>query len=228
MNLQELKLTYSQVMKETAQFVADFDWTDHACYTMWLAQSFHFVKHSTRLLAMASAHAPISNEPLHRRMNDHLKEELGHEKLALNDLRALNIAIETIPELFETRAFYQSQYYWIQQTNSSSFLGYILFLEGLAAQQGPELLTVCLQAFGPKATMFLKVHAEEDQGHIEKAFASLANLPETELDLIAINMQESAQLYRNMLSEITALTKASSATNASSTRTKVTPIYIAN
>lgn len=210
MNLQELKQTYSQVMNETAQFVSEFNWTDRTAYALWLAQSFHFVKHSTRLLALASAHAPISQESLHRRMTDHLKEELGHEKLAVNDLRAMEISIDALPELFETRAFYQSQYYWIQQTTSSSFLGYILFLEGLAATQGPDLLTACENAFGEKATKFLKVHAEEDQGHVEKAFASLAKLPESDLMLISDNMQESARLYRHMLGEITAMSKMNS------------------
>lgn len=199
MIIEELMQAFEECMEETGRRVEAFPWEDKRAYGTWLMQSFVFVQHSTRLLALASGFTSFEQEAIHRRMANHLKEEVGHEKMALTDLKRLGLEISDLPELQETNAFFQTQYYWIQQESGASFLGYVIFLEGLAAKFGPHILNRVTEAHGEKASVFVRVHAEEDQDHIEKAFDNLKNLPPEEIERICRNMKSSSYFYGQML-----------------------------
>ena len=85
----ELREQYKSSMRNIKDAMYSFPWESQKAYEYWLAQTFFFVKHSTRLLAMGSAFSGFEHEDIHRRMIDHLKEEQGHEYLAVNDLKVL-------------------------------------------------------------------------------------------------------------------------------------------
>jgi thiaminase len=181
-----------------------FVWNSREAYADWLAQTYYFVCHSTRLLALAAARFSIREDALHLRFLDHLREEKSHEKLATADLRALGRDIRDYSELPETKAFYQTQYYLIEHVNPRAFFGYILSLEGLAALRGPKLHEQLKALYGAPATAFIKVHGEDDIEHVEKAFHQLAQLPESDMQAVLENLDASCRLYGLMLDAIKA------------------------
>lgn len=203
MTLNQVKFNYDNCMKSTKTFIDEFPWENKYAYMNWLAQSYYFVSHSTRLLALSAATSEPGDNTLHKRMLQHIVEEIGHEMIAANDIKQLGDNVTNFAELVETKAFYQSQYYYIQNKSAASFIGYVLFLEGLASTKGFDIYKRITAQFGEKACHFVRVHAEEDQGHIQSAFKLVEALPASTYNDIIMNMNQSTYIYQKMMEEIT-------------------------
>lgn len=199
-----LKKSAAAEMAKTRDIILGFPWHDKEAYAMWLCQTYHMVNHSTRLVALAGAYAPLDRNDLHARFVDHAKEERGHQAICISDLKAMDKKLEDYPCLYPSAAMYQVQYYWIQHRGPISFFGYTLSLECLARDYGPELYRRTSEAHGKKAAIFLKVHSEDDIEHTEKAFEQLEKLSPPETELVQENLLLSADLYRSMLTEVQA------------------------
>lgn len=205
MNIQR---NFEEIMIPLEEQVASFPWGDKEAYANWVAQTYHFVLHSTRLFACASSRCDLSTNKIHFKLLEHLSEEKGHENLGLHDLKALKCQIKDLPELPETASLYQIQYYWIEHFSPSAFFGYLLCLEGLAVRAGKAAYEKAVQAHGQRACSFLRVHIEEDEGHLAEVFEYVNQFSEEDLKLVMKNLKQSANLYANMLRHIERLVKA--------------------
>lgn len=198
----ELERKTKAEMDQIGPILLGFPWEDREHFAMWLAQTFHMVNHSTRLVALAGAHAPLDRNDLHARFVDHAKEERGHQLIAISDIKALGYKLEDFPCLYQSAAMFQIQYYWIQHRNPVSFFGYTLALECMAKEFGEAVYRRAFASHGTHACKFLKVHAQDDIEHTEKAFEQLAKLKSEEIQLVVQNLELSTRLYRGMLVEI--------------------------
>lgn len=178
--------------------VERLDFSDSTVYSLWLSQAYYFVRHSTPLLALSCGRA-LDNRSYHLRCIGHLSEEKGHDRLLLNDLKSLGVSIEDFPEFASTAAFYQSQYFWIEHVNPVSFLGYIYVLEALAVLQGKSKAH---QANSFRADSFLKIHADEDAGHLQQAAKLISTFSETDQMQIVKNAQQASSLYQLIVRDI--------------------------
>lgn len=192
------------VIERLHQTNMSLPWGDLAFYKSWLAQSYYFVRHSTRLLAIASSQARFDQPQLHVRMAQHISEEAFHEKLAERDLSQLGFKISDIEEKAITKAFYRNQYYGIENSGSCYLLGYILFLEWMAVRSGPQVCERLSEGVDIKAQSFLRVHAEEDKDHVEKAIQQISGLRGADLEMALESFSVSSELYEKMLQEIMA------------------------
>jgi thiaminase len=206
-----LKDTVDSEIRKLKEMTDRFPIEDKKAYALWLAQTYYFVCHSTRLLALASSRIPRSKNELHYRFVEHVKEERGHENLAIQDLKKLGESIQSLPELAQTQAFYQSQYYWIEHVNPLAFFGYILCLEAFATS-GSLLYPKVVKKFGEKAAGFMGVHANEDVGHVESALNFLEKLDPQDHEDIHRNFLLSCQLYLDIYHAIEALAAQENAT----------------
>lgn len=186
-------------LKQSSESLLQAPWEDPNFYAAWLAQTTYYVRHSTRLLALAGALSPLDQQEFHNRFLKHAAEEKGHENLTLLDLKHLGQKIENLPEFPATQSFYQTQYHWIEKISPLAFFGYILCLECLAVQVGPQLSKITTDLYGPKGSHFLRVHSEEDIGHVKEAVARVEKLPLETQDLILKNMLQSFENYDNIL-----------------------------
>lgn len=199
--MENFKSIYNQTVSEAVGFLGDFPWENPDCYAHWLAQTFYFTSHSTRLLSLAAARAPLNDNLTHSRFLEHIKEETGHENLALQDLKAMGRDIADYPEFAETKIFYNQQYFMIDRYGPHAFMGWILFLEGVASEVGPQIVEKC-QAHHKSHTRFLRVHAEEDQDHIKSAFELIEQTKAEENEMFEFNFVTSAQTYLKMFAKI--------------------------
>lgn len=196
MKIQEI---YNEQIQSLKPIIHEFPWESKINYGCWLAQTYFFVKESTRLLNLCGALMPQSLEDLHNRFIDHAKEEQGHAALLLKDLEALNLDIKNYNEFHQTALFYQSQYYWIQFHDPIAFFGYILLLEGVAAEFGDSMFEKVKNEHGRMSGIFLQVHSHEDEDHIQSAFNEIENFDEKQIHLISKNLKESSFLYQDIL-----------------------------
>ncbi|WP_413585276.1 iron-containing redox enzyme family protein [Bdellovibrio sp. HCB274] len=197
-----------QLLKHSQKQIEKFPWEDKAAYSAWVSQTYYFVRHSTRLLALAAARTELATQEFHNRFLAHSGEEKGHEKLLLNDLKALGGKVEEWPEMPGACAMYQSQYYYIEHKSPMAFFGYILALEALAAYFGEEVNKRVEKAYGPKAAHFIRVHAEEDQGHTEEALSKIASLPAHHQETVLQNLRQTLSYYEQVLNQCKDFAKA--------------------
>lgn len=197
--MNKLRKTFEDHMSLIAKAVDAFPWHDQEAYAQWLAQTYHYVKFSTRLLTAAATYIPQEDLDLHNRFIDHSKEERAHELLCVNDLRFLKRSIENYEESIEAASMYQSQFFWIQYRGPASFFGYILFLEGVGSRHCAEMYKRSTEAHGARAGVFLKVHSDEDQDHIIKAFDQIEKFDESTQSLIIENFVQTSKMYCKLL-----------------------------
>lgn len=195
----EWKDVFEKTMSELEVAAKEFPWEDPKAYSEWLAQTYFFVVNSTRILALAGARTPLSQNELHQRFIEHANEEKGHEKLLLKDLTELKRTINTFQEKAPTAALYKTQYFWIEHRTTDAFMGWVVVLEAFAAKFGPYIYSRTKKAHGEKASLFLKVHAHEDQDHIEKAYKEINNLPKEFQNETVLNFLHCAEFYKSML-----------------------------
>jgi hypothetical protein len=178
------------------------DFQDLETYSNWLAQTYYFVRHSTRLLATSAGHCPFEYQVFHHRFLDHAPEEKSHEQLIENDFKNLGLNIMHFPENPTTKSFYQSQYYSIQNINPLSFLGYVMLLETLPLVIGAQMLEKIELNFGSKSVSFVKLHTKEDIQHIENLMKVIEHLDAKTIECIRLNLEQAGSLYCGVLSEI--------------------------
>ncbi len=197
-----MNIPYRNQLEQSKVFISSLPWDKRDFYANYLAQTYYFVCHSTRLLAKAISYFGVDRDRLYRRFTSHLVEEGHHEKLAERDIRNLSCDMRDFPELSTTKAFYESQYYKVEVTKGTGLLGYILYLEAISVYIYPEITYKLRQYYGDKCCKFLKIHTEEDPGHVEKAIEEIHHLAPREQEEIWGNFIQTADLYHHILGEV--------------------------
>lgn len=197
-----MKRFFEQYITITNNAIDQFPITDPQIYAQFLAQTYYFVSHSTRLLASSAARFTVSQEDLHRRFIAHIAEEKGHHLIAAADLKNLGYDINFIPELPTTKILYETQYYKCEHIDPIALFGYILLLEGISITRGKQLYPILEQKFGKYATGFLRLHVEDDVDHLEKAFNHISNLEEEKINVIKENLEQTCIMYNIFLDGI--------------------------
>lgn len=199
---EELRKVFDEQQDKLFKIRKNFPWTVKDAYLGWLVQTYEYALNSTRILAMTGGKMPADKTPFANRFITHAAEEKGHERLLENDVRSFGLDIRKLPVITEAKAFHQSLYYWFGFGNPVGMFGWVLALEGFAVRNVPEMYEVCLKQFGPKATTFLKVHAQEDEDHLRKAFDSISHFTPEENGLVASTLVQYAELYGMILTKI--------------------------
>lgn len=193
-----LEADFRRWVKIAGDQLKEFPLENRELYAAWLAQTYRLVQHSTRFLTIGASNAPLNDRALHYEMIHHLKGELNHDQVALEDLAAMGYSPDDFPTLLETNLLYQSQYYWLDRHAVSSMMGYALLLEGLACEYGDVLLKKTA-VHGQKATGFVRLHAKVDVGHFADGLQWLNQVPRAEHADMLQNLAQSSQLYVGML-----------------------------
>lgn len=206
--MDKLKQALGQCINDSLNTIETLPWNNRAFYGNYLAQTYFYVRHSTRLLATSAGRLNCETQQgLHLRFLKHLSEEAGHEKLALNDLKGMGYTIADFKEMDETKFFYEPQYYKIEHLDPLALMGYILYLEVLAQHVCPPLTKKITEIYGKKTSSFLMVHGEEDPHHVEEAHKLLATLPPEAIAIITENLLQSSKAFNRIMLEMSSSSK---------------------
>lgn len=195
----QLKKIFASSQVRLVNAVKSFSWENKECYALWLANSYHYALNSTRLLALASGTMPLHHTKISNRFVQHAAEEKGHEKLLESDIKALGYKINELPVSSEMKVYYRSLYYWMTPAGQAvGLIGWILSLEGLAANAGPWLYAKTVKHHGEKSASFLKVHSDADPDHLNKALEITKLLSEEENKIVS----EAIEMYSDQYIKI--------------------------
>lgn len=191
-----------EAIERMGEALFEMDLEDSKSYADFLAQTFYYVSHSTRFLAFAAGLMKFEDRKFFNRFVKHISEEHNHELLAKNDLKYIGYEVSDFEHTAETRMLWESQYYKIQHEDPLSLIGYIIPLELFSAKFFPTFLKKIDSRFGKMACNFVKVHAEEDQDHIEEALSILNEVDGLRKQRILENVEQTAIAYTQMLDKI--------------------------
>lgn len=187
-------LLNSSEYKFVVNYFKSMDFADREVYANWLAQTYYFVCHSTRLSALGASRLSV-DDPVGKRMFAHTIEEKGHHMLALKDLEELGKDIKDYQPYGVTNALYQAQYYRVLFEEPHYLLGQIFMLESFAADACPWQYEIVRKSFGEKASRFVKVHAAEDSAHVNKALEVMSQFPPHLQAGLRANFMQACELY---------------------------------
>ena len=140
-----------------------------------------------------------------RRMVGHALDEVGHDRMALDDLRALGYDTESIPgeePLPSTMPLICHPTHLLASDCPIAYLGQIFFLEFLPTRAGAIYLEALAAAgIPPEATSFLAEHATVDEAHNRLMKRHVADLVQTDRDLARCQqaLRTCAYMYAAML-----------------------------
>ncbi len=174
-------------------------------YAAILRQIFHQVREHPQALTLLAAKLKGDSRMMVKTLMRHAISEVGHDLLAINDLRALGEDVSSLPSerpLPETAATLGLMYYLLEHQNPLSFLGYLFHLEFTPTAVGAHLVNSLKAAGIPQeALTFIHDHAEVDVGHNKAMEGYVDVLVQTDDDLESViyAARASARVYGTML-----------------------------
>lgn len=202
MSVENIQHEINRALDSMQDSIEHFPWENREAYVSWMAQSFEYVQYVTRILSLTGGRLPMTYNKLSNRFIQHSAEERGHEKLLINDCKALGVDIQNIPVLPEAEGFHKSLYYWIYQGNPLAVLGWAIFLEAFAVRYGETIFKRTEPAHGKKACSFLHVHIHEDPDHVQKGEEILKTLEAKDFVEVTRGIRLYAGLYRSMYQSV--------------------------
>ncbi|MFE3519735.1 iron-containing redox enzyme family protein [Streptomyces sp. NPDC059166] len=120
--------------------------------------------------------------PLAAYLQEHVREEEGHDAWLLEDIRAAGgrpgEALGPMPPPLVAQLA-GPQYYWIEHHHPVVLLGYIAVLEGYAPAPGLTSRVAAVTGLPDAALRTVREHAALDTGHLDELYALLDRLPLT-------------------------------------------------
>jgi len=141
-----------------------------ALYLDFLTQAYHHVKHTFPLLALAAA--LTKDERYQDALFEYMKEERGHDKWILDDIRAFGGDAEKVANGKPGKAceiMVGYAYYAIEHISPYAILGMVHVLEGLSTMLAHTVATAVkgsLKADGNKGFSYLMSHGSLDIEHV--------------------------------------------------------------
>lgn len=176
---------------------------DH--YAAYLRQVFHHTRENPQIQALATVYFRGHQRAAIKRFFSHASAEIGHEQLALSDLKELEVEVDSLPyenPLPETTALIAFPFYQIYNLNPVGYLGYLYFLEFLPTGSGGALMDALAKAGVPPGAMrFLHDHSTIDVAHnrMMETYAQTLITTERELCSVIYAMRATGVLYAGMV-----------------------------
>jgi hypothetical protein len=202
MHESEIHRLFRRCISELLESVFRVPWENHGVYACWLAQTYHFVRHTPVFLSLMAARTGGVDWPAHSAALEHLREELDHDKLLLQDLTTIGDDLSRWPEFLDTSLFYQSQYFWIDRFGPMAHAGYSLLLEGSAAQGAAAVADRVESQFGKGSARFLRAHSHVDDKHFTTGIERLTRASVDSVQAVLGNLRQSQALYLRILRSV--------------------------
>jgi thiaminase len=138
-------------------------------YALYLLETYHYTRHNARNQAVVGVRCPEGELQYQRFCFEHAAEEVGHEHMALHDLKSLGVADADLamPPPLPATTVLTGYLYWISyQGNPLQRLGYSFWAESCYEYVIPLLRNVQqrLELTNAQMTFFIS-HAEIDADH---------------------------------------------------------------
>ena len=139
-------------------------------YIDFLTEAYHHIKHTFPLLALAASRT--SDERYQDALVEYMKEERGHEKWILDDIRSVGgnpDAVRTGRPGLPCQIIVGYAYYAIERISPYAFLGSVHVLEGMSVLFADKLADAMKNSLGQESDAgftYLRTHGSLDTDHV--------------------------------------------------------------
>jgi pyrroloquinoline quinone (PQQ) biosynthesis protein C len=174
-------------------------------YASVLREIYHYTKEDPQLQALAAVYLRGSDRRLVKLFLKHATSEVGHDFLALQDLKALGhepADVQVENPLPATNALTAYPFYVISYRNPIGYLGYLYFLEHMPTEHGATYAAALRRANVPQQALgFLSEHMQVDVAHNKLMLQYVRQLVHSreDCDAVCYALTVTAELYSNML-----------------------------
>ena len=139
-------------------------------YIDFLTEAYHHIKHTFPLLALAASRT--SDERYQDALVEYMKEERGHEKWILDDIRSVGgnpDAVRTCRPGLPCQIIVGYAYYAIERISPYAFLGSVHVLEGMSVLFADKLADAMKKSLGQESDAgftYLRTHGSLDTDHV--------------------------------------------------------------
>lgn len=177
-------------------------------YIGFLRESYHNTRRNPLTMALFVAHLQSGSPALKAKFLKHAAMELGHDEMALDDLKVLGDDVDAVRNanpLIATEAMSGFISFQIQHRNPVAFLGYSYHLEALPVRMGASAMGVLLNLGIPSnAFTFLKEHVEADPVHSKwnREYAEGFIRNASDLDAVIYGLRGTCELHGMMFQSL--------------------------
>jgi pyrroloquinoline quinone (PQQ) biosynthesis protein C len=177
-------------------------------YQGFLRETYHNTAQNPKTMALFMAHLQGGPRALEAKFTKHTAMEIGHDELALDDLRQLGVDPEPVRNgrpMPITEAMAAFIVFQIQHRNPLAYLGYLYHLEALPMHFGESVIGALAKMGVPaSATSFLREHADADPVHVKWNREYMEGFIRTEADMEAAvyGMRGTSELHALMFTGI--------------------------
>ena len=176
-------------------------------YCNILQQIYFHARENPQIQALATVRFRGDQRANVKRFFQHATSEIGHDQLALNDLKAMGVDTDALPTQNpapSTTALTSFGFYQTWHLNPVGYLGYLFFLEFMPTKSGEGYAAELARAGVPTSAMsFLLEHAHVDVAHnrlMEKYINDLV-VSDADLQSIFYAVRVTGDLYAAMLDQ---------------------------
>lgn len=180
-------------------------------YIAYLRETYHMVRHTSRMLSLAGARLDDSYRELRDWFFEQVREENNHDLFCIKDLKNYGENPESVlavPPKPGAWGLVAQNYYMATYGSPLGILGVASLTEGLGAGVGSVFAKVLIEQYGLKTNQvtFIKSHAGFDAKHIEDVKNAVNDLILTDEDLNEVihGRQMTIHYYSQMFHDVLA------------------------
>lgn len=191
------------------EFFKPWEEKDPARYVEWLRNQFVMADHININIGLGLLHCQTVPIQVQKTLLDFGKEELGHNKWILKDLRALGVE-EAIPKDWKPHWAFSALLghveYRIREVGPLAYLAHTFVIESVGEHLGARVRAGGVLGAPKNAMLFLKSHAEINDDHaamVGDAFVKYVRTRE-EAEHGLFTARASAELYARYINDVMA------------------------
>ncbi|MEN2787955.1 TenA family transcriptional regulator [Sphingomonas qilianensis] len=169
-------------------------------YIAYLRETYHMVRHTPRMLALAGARCEDDRRGLRNWFIEQTEEENNHDLFCIKDLRNFGENPETVlagQPLPGAWALVCQNYFMATYGNPAGILGVASITEGLGASTAGSMadLLTSHYGYGSDAVTFLRSHSGFDAKHLDETRRAINELVHSREDLNAVIQGRHMTIY---------------------------------
>jgi len=176
-------------------------------YKAILREIYRYARENPQMLGCMASRMKGGQREVVQMLFRHASSEIGHDQMALQDLKALGEDIREVELGFplpSTTAFTAYGYYQIDRLDPAGFLGFLYYLEIIPTLAGSQIMEKLKMAGLPEEAMsFIAEHAEVDQHHTKliDRYVELCITNHDHLKSVIYGIECTASLYGEMITK---------------------------
>jgi thiaminase len=182
---------------------------DADAYARYLRNVYAYAQHSPKVMALAAARCSGTHPELAAYLLQHAREEMGHDRWALDDLRDLGISEDEVwltPPVPACETMISHMYYTAEHANPIGLFGWMYILEVVGSDLGGAVAAQLERATAASANQhrFVARHGVTDVDHTEELTEQIVRYVQSPEDQMAVTRvaEVTTDLYARMFREI--------------------------